>query len=66
MTERKCGDCVYCIEDEGLHYCAIKDLYVDVDLDDVCDEKDIKCEYYFAEEKEGDDVIGIKEVEECL
>ena len=51
MTERKCGDCVYCIKDEGLHYCAIKDLYNSVDLDDVCDEKDIKGEYYFAEER---------------
>ena len=66
MTEQKCGDCALCIKDDGHPYCAVKDLYTNVELDDVCDEKDIKGECYFAEEKKGDDVIGIKEVEECL
>ena len=58
MTERKCGDCALCIKDDGHPYCAVKDLYTNVELDDVCDEKDIKGEYYFAEEKKGADMIG--------
>ena len=58
MTERKCGDCALCIKNDGHPYCAIKDLYTNVELDDVCDEKDIKGECYFAEEKKGDDVRG--------
>lgn len=53
MTERKCGNCALCIKDDGHPYCAVKDLYTNVELDDVCNEKDIKGEYYFAEEKEG-------------
>ena len=47
-----------CIKDDGPPYCVIKDLYTNVELDDVCDEKDIKGEYYFAEEKKGDGMIG--------
>ena len=66
MTEQKCGDCALCIKVDGHPYCVMKDLYTNVELDDMCDEKDIKGECYFAEEKKGDDVIGIKEVEECL
>ena len=58
MTEQKCGDCALCIKDDGHPYCAVKDLYTNVELDDVCDEKDIKGEYYFAEEKKGADMIG--------
>ena len=54
------------MKDDGHPYCVIKDLYTNVELDDVWDEKDIRGEYYFTEEKKGDDVIGIKEVEECL
>ena len=54
MIERKCGNCSLCIKDDGHPYCAIKDLYTNVELDDMCDEKDIKGEYYFAEEKEGE------------
>lgn len=50
MTERKCGNCALCIKDDGHPYCAIKDLYTNVELDDDCDEKDIKDEYYFTEE----------------
>lgn len=42
MTEQKCGDCALCIKDDGHPYCAVKDLYTNVELDDVCDEKDIK------------------------
>ena len=52
MTEHKCGNCALCIKDDGHPYCAVKDLYTNVELDDMCDEKDIKGEYYFAEEKE--------------
>ena len=55
MTEHKCGDCVLCIKDDEHPYCAVKDLYTNVELDDVCDEKDLKGEYYFAEEKKGDE-----------
>ena len=58
MTEQKCGDCALCIKDDGHPYCAVKDLYTNVELDDMCDEKDIKGEYYFAEEKKGADMIG--------
>ena len=54
MTEHKCGNCVLCIKDDGHPYCVIKDLYTNVELDDMCDEKDIKGEYYFAEEKNMD------------
>lgn len=61
MTEHKCGNCALCIKDDGHPYCAIKDLYTNVELDDVCDEKDIRGEYYFAEEKKGDDVIAPEE-----
>lgn len=58
MTEQKCGNCALCIKDDGQPYCVVKDLYTNVELDDVCDEKDIKGEYYFAEEKKGADMIG--------
>ena len=58
MTEQKCGDCALCIKDDGHPYCVMKDLYTNVELDDVCDEKDIRGECYFAEEKKGDDMIG--------
>ena len=58
MTEQKCGDCALCIKDDGHPYCAVKDLYTNVELDDMCDEKDIKGEYYFVEEKKGADMIG--------
>lgn len=58
MTERKCGNCALCIKDDGHPYCACKDLYTNVELDDDCDEKDIKGEYYFSEEKKGADMIG--------
>ena len=54
MTERKCGNCALCIKDGGHPYCVMKDLYTNVELNDVCDEKDIKGEYYFAEEKKGE------------
>ena len=49
MIELKCGDCALCIKDDGHPYCVIKDLYTNVELDDVCNEKDIKGEYYFRE-----------------
>ena len=58
MIERKCGNCSLCIKDDGHPYCAVKDLYTNVELDDMCAEKDIKGEYYFAEEKKGADMIG--------
>lgn len=61
MTEQKCGNCALCIKDDGHPYCVAKDLYTNVELDDVCDEKDIRGEYYFAEEKKGDDVIAPEE-----
>lgn len=57
MTERKCGNCALCIKDDGHPYCAIKDLYTNVELDDDCDEKDIKDEYYFTEGNKGADMI---------
>ena len=62
MIERKCGNCSLCIKDDGHPYCAIKDLYTNVELDDMCDEKDIKGEYYFAEEKEGEKLLVLKSI----
>ena len=58
MTEHKCGNCALCIKDDGHPYCVIKDLYTNVELDDMCDEKDIRGEYNFIEEKKGADMIG--------
>ena len=60
MTEQKCGNCVLCIKDDGYPYCVIKDLYTNVELDDICDEKDIKGEYYFAEDNQDVIVTGQK------
>ena len=48
-------------QDYGQPYCTLQYttlLYTNVELDDMCDEKDIKGEYYFAEEKKGADMIG--------
>lgn len=47
----KCGNCSLCIKDDGSPYCAIKDLYTTVGLDDECDEQNIREEYYFTEDK---------------
>lgn len=54
MTERKCGNCAFCIKDDGHSYCVMKGLYTNVELDDMCDEKDIRGEYNFVEEKKGE------------
>lgn len=54
MTERKCGKCNFCVTDDGHPYCVMKDLYTNVELDDDCDEINIRGEYYFAEKKEDD------------
>ena len=59
MTERKCGNCALCIKDDGYPYCVMKDLYTNVELDDVCDEKDIRGDYYFAEEKSFNPLIQV-------
>ena len=48
----KCGDCVFCEKQDGNPYCYLKDLYTTVSLDDECDEKDIRGNYYFTKEDE--------------
>ena len=53
MSEAKtvCGNCNFCVKDDGEPYCVMKDLYTTVGLEDECDEFDIHGNKYFAEEK---------------
>lgn len=48
MTENKCGDCVYCIADDGSPYCCLKELFTYVKLTDSCDEENSKGIKYFT------------------
>ncbi len=48
---KKCYECSWCIKDDGHPYCVMKDLYTNVYSDSVCDETNIKGEYYFNREK---------------
>lgn len=50
--EQVCGNCNFCIKDDGAPYCVIKDLYTSVKLDDVCDECDMHGQLWFAAEKQ--------------
>ena len=53
MPEIKCicGNCNFCIKDDGKPYCVMKDLYTTVGLDDKCDEYDSRGQKWFAAEK---------------
>ena len=49
-----CGNCTFCIKDDGIPYCIMKDLYTTVRFEDECDEYDIRGNKWFsAEKKEG-------------
>ena len=47
----RCGECNFCVKDDGHPYCVMKDLYTNVEPDDLCDETNIYGEYWFAKEK---------------
>ena len=47
----KCGYCNFCIKGDGHPYCAMKDLYTNVELNDICDEINACGRYYFAVDK---------------
>ena len=49
--EMRCYECSLCVKDDGQSYCVMKDLYTNVYSDSVCDEINIKGEYYFNREK---------------
>lgn len=49
--DMKCGYCNFCIKDDGHPYCAMKDLYTNVELNDICDEINACGRYYFAVDK---------------
>lgn len=51
MEEMVCKHCCYFVNDDGLPYCTMKDLYTTVSPDHVCDEKNIRNEFYFTEKK---------------
>lgn len=67
MTEKKCGNCVYCIADDGHPYCALKDLFTNVNLDDDCDETDGKGRNCFTsgEHIKSAIVLGEKNEADC-
>lgn len=46
-----CGECNFCVKDDGLPYCVCKDLYTTVELSQKCDETDIYGNLMFAQEK---------------
>jgi len=48
----RCGTCCYCVKNDGHPYCVMKDLFTTVDLDDLCDEVDIKGKKYWTKENE--------------
>ena len=54
MSEKVCGRCNFCIKDDGSPYCVCKDLYTTVELNQECDETDIRGKLMFAEEKQGE------------
>lgn len=49
--EEKCKDCSFCVQDDGAPYCVMKDLYTTVDLEQNCDEIDIRGKKYFTKNK---------------
>lgn len=49
--EEKCKDCSFCVQDDGEPYCVMKDLYTTVDLEQNCDEVDIRGKKYFTKIK---------------
>lgn len=49
-----CGSCCHCIMDDGEPYCVMKDLYTSVAPEDVCDEKNIRGEYYWTKRTDDD------------
>ena len=55
--EEKCKDCSFCEQDDGEPYCIMKDLYTTVDLEQNCDEIDIRGKKYFTKIKKSVDKI---------
>ena len=52
MKEKeKCKDCSFCVQDDGEPYCVMKDLYTTVDLEQNCDEEDIRGKKIFYKNK---------------
>ena len=51
MDEMICKNCNYYVDDDGLPYCIVKDLYTTVSPEHVCDEKNIRNEFYFTKKK---------------
>ena len=49
-----CGECNFCIKDDGSPYCVLKDLFTTVDLEQKCYEKDPYGDYWFAHGKKGE------------
>lgn len=49
--DMRCGKCNFCVKDNGYPYCVMKDLYTNVEPDNLCDETNIYGEYWFAREK---------------
>lgn len=60
MAEEICGNCAYCIVDDGDPYCCLKELFTSVKLNDKCNEKDYKGRLYFTagEHIKGEVVLG--------
>lgn len=60
MAEEICGNCAYCIVDDGTPYCCLKDLFTNVKLNNRCDEKDCKGRLFFTtgEHIKGEVVLG--------
>ena len=54
MSKKVCGNCNFCIKDDGAPYCVCKDLYTTVGLDHNCDETDFYGNLYFEEIKENE------------
>lgn len=46
-----CGECAFCVKDDGDPYCLMKDLYTTVHLDDECDEEMINGKMYFTKDE---------------
>lgn len=51
-AEETCGNCNFCEKNDGTPYCVMKDLYTSVDLDQKCDETDIRGNPYFSIRKQ--------------
>lgn len=52
MAKKVCGECNFCVKDDGSPYCVLKDLFTTVDLEQRCDERDAYGDLRFAQSKE--------------